>query len=59
MLEKVYFNSGTWRKVFEPTAFDAENCEFIGWHVMTFLVFYLREEREVDRHFEVWSASLG
>ena len=59
MLEKVYFNSGTWRKVFEPTAFDAENCEFIGWHVMTFLVFYLPEEREIDRHFEMWSASLG
>ncbi len=59
ILEKVYFNSGTWRKVFEQTVFDAENCEFIGWHVMTFLVFYLREEREVDRHFEVWSASLG
>jgi len=59
MVEKVYFNSGTWRKVFEPTTFDAENCEFIGWHVMTFLVFYLPEERESDRHFEMWSASLG
>jgi UDP-2,3-diacylglucosamine pyrophosphatase LpxH len=59
MVEKVYFNSGTWRKVFEPTAFDAENCEFIGWHVMTFLVFYLPEEREANRHFEMWSASLG
>ncbi len=59
MLEKIYFNSGTWRKVFELTAFDAENYEFIGWHVMTFLVFYLPEEREVDRHFEMWSASLG
>ena len=59
MLEKVYFNSGTWRKVFEQTVFDAENCEFIGWHVMTFLVFYLAGEREPDRHFEMWSASLG
>jgi UDP-2,3-diacylglucosamine pyrophosphatase LpxH len=58
-LEKVYFNSGTWRKVFELTTFDAENCEFIGWHVMTFLVFYLGEEREPDRHYEMWSASLG
>jgi UDP-2,3-diacylglucosamine pyrophosphatase LpxH len=59
LLEKVYFNSGTWRKVFEQTAFDTGKCEFIGWHVMTFLVFYLPEEREVDRHYEVWSASLG
>jgi UDP-2,3-diacylglucosamine pyrophosphatase LpxH len=59
MLKKIYFNSGTWRKVFEQTAFDVENYEFIGWHVMTFLVFYLQAEREVDRHFEMWSASLG
>lgn len=58
-LEKVYFNSGTWRKVFVQTAFDTENCEFIGWHVMTFLVFYLQEEREPGRDYEMWSASLG
>jgi UDP-2,3-diacylglucosamine pyrophosphatase LpxH len=58
-LEKVYFNSGTWRKVFVQTAFDTENCEFIGWHVMTFLVFYLEEEREPGRSYEMWSASLG
>jgi UDP-2,3-diacylglucosamine pyrophosphatase LpxH len=58
-LEKVYLNSGTWRKVFVQTAFDTENCEFIGWHVMTFLVFYLPEEREPSRHYEMWSASLG
>jgi UDP-2,3-diacylglucosamine pyrophosphatase LpxH len=59
MRQKIYFNSGTWRKVFEQTAFDEENCEFVGWHVMTFLVFYLAEEREPDRHYEMWSASLG
>lgn len=59
MLEKIYFNSGTWRKVFEQTAFDAENCEFIGWHVMTFLVFYLPEEREVDRALRDVVRSLG
>lgn len=59
ILEKMYFNTGTWRKVFEHTAFDRDNCEFIGWHVMTFVVFYLKEEKEKDRNFEVWSASLG
>jgi len=26
---------------------------------MTFLVFYLPEEKERDRNYEVWSASLG
>lgn len=57
--EALYFNTGTWRKVFEHTVFDVDLCEFIGWYVMTFLVFYLREEREPDRNYEVWSASLG
>ncbi|MFH1147031.1 MAG: hypothetical protein V1736_04920 [Pseudomonadota bacterium] len=59
VMEKAYFNTGTWRKVFEQTAFDQNNCEFMGWHVMTFVVFYLREEKEEDRNYEVWSASLG
>ena len=58
-MEKVYFNTGTWRKVFEATAFDEEKCEFIGWHVMTFVVFYLGSEKEKDRNYEVWSGSLG
>jgi len=57
--EKIYFNTGTWRKIFKHTAFDSENCEFIGWHVMTFVLFYLEEEKERDRNYEVWSASLG
>jgi len=57
--EALYFNSGTWRKVFEHTVEDEESCEFIGWHVLNFLVFYLREEKEIDREYEVWSASLG
>ena len=58
-LEKVYFNSGTWRKVYEHTAFDWLNCEFIGWHVLTFLIFYLKQEKDQDRNYEVWSGSLG
>jgi UDP-2,3-diacylglucosamine pyrophosphatase LpxH len=58
-LEKVYFNSGTWRKVFEHTAYDWRSCEFIGWHVLTFLIFYQIKEKEPERHYEVWSASLG
>jgi hypothetical protein len=59
VLEKVYFNSGTWRKVFEHTAFDPDSFEFIGWHVLTFIVFYLEKEKEKNRNYEVWSASLG
>jgi UDP-2,3-diacylglucosamine pyrophosphatase LpxH len=58
-MEQVYFNSGTWRKVFEATAFETKNCDFIGWYVLTFVVFYLEEEKEPDRNYELWSASLG
>lgn len=57
--EALYFNTGTWRKVFEHTVFDEASFEFIGWYAMTFLVFYLPEEKELDRKYEVWSASLG
>lgn len=57
--ESLYFNTGTWRRVFEHTVFDVDSFEFIGWYVMTFLVFYLPEEKERDRSYEVWSASLG
>jgi UDP-2,3-diacylglucosamine pyrophosphatase LpxH len=58
-MESLYFNTGTWRKVFEHTVFDVDSFEFIGWYVMTFLVFYLPEEKKLDRKYEVWSASLG
>ncbi|MDD2903482.1 MAG: metallophosphoesterase [Syntrophales bacterium] len=58
-LDRLYFNSGTWRRVYEHTASDWFNCEFIGWHVLTFLIFYLKNEKEPDRNYEEWSASLG
>jgi UDP-2,3-diacylglucosamine pyrophosphatase LpxH len=57
--EKIYFNTGTWRKVFEHTVYDAESLEFIGWDVLTFIIFYLEEEKEKERNYEVWTASLG
>jgi UDP-2,3-diacylglucosamine pyrophosphatase LpxH len=57
-LAKTYFNCGTWRRVQEKTAFDPENCEFLGRHVMTFIAFYLKDEREGYR-FEVWNGALG
>jgi hypothetical protein len=58
-MEKIYFNTGTWRKIFEQTCFDEDKCEFIGWHVGTFVLFYLESEREKDRCYETWSGSLG
>jgi UDP-2,3-diacylglucosamine pyrophosphatase LpxH len=57
-LQKTYFNTGTWRKIHRRAAFDKENQEFLGWKVMTFISFYLDDERE-DRNFEVWCGALG
>ena len=58
ILQKTYFNTGTWRKVYVKTAYDLESLEFFSWHVMTFIAFYLNNERE-DRRFEVWNGVLG
>jgi UDP-2,3-diacylglucosamine pyrophosphatase LpxH len=58
ILQKTYFNTGTWRKVHIRTAYDVSNQEFLSWHVMTFIAFYLHDERE-DMRFEVWDGALG
>ncbi|MDH5541615.1 MAG: metallophosphoesterase [Nitrospinota bacterium] len=57
-INQIYFNTGTWRKVLRRTSYDKNNFEFIGWKVMTFLTFYLPEERG-DYRYEVWSGVLG
>ncbi len=58
ILQKTYFNTGTWRRVHENTTFDEENQEFLSRDVMTFIAFYLKEERKNHR-FEVWNGALG
>lgn len=57
-MQKTYFNTGTWRKIHVRTAYDMESQEFLSWHVMTFIAFYLDDERG-DRRFEVWNGALG
>lgn len=56
-IEKLYLNTGTWRKTHVRTRYDLDNYEFIGWHVMTFIAFYLDSERS-NRKFEVWNGVL-
>jgi len=58
ILQKTYFNTGTWRRIHENTMFDEENQEFLSRDVMTFIAFYRKEERN-DRRFEVWNGALG
>lgn len=57
-LEKMYINTGTWRKVHTKVAIDEENIEFCAWNVMTFVAFYLQDERG-EHSFEVWNGALG
>jgi hypothetical protein len=58
ILQKTYFNTGTWRRLHEKTMFDPERHEFLSRHVMTFVAFYLKEERK-SHQFEIWNGALG
>lgn len=56
--QKIYFNTGTWRKVHVRTRFDPRQREFIGWHVLSFVCFY-RSNENSNHVFEVWHGALG
>jgi UDP-2,3-diacylglucosamine pyrophosphatase LpxH len=56
--DQIYINSGTWRAVHEMGAARMKKPEFVGYKVMTYLVFYKGDER-IDREFETWSGALG
>jgi UDP-2,3-diacylglucosamine pyrophosphatase LpxH len=55
--EQIYFNSGTWRPIYELTKVGDDE-EFIGYHEMTYLVFFKGDERS-GQAFEAWSGRLG
>ena len=57
-LRKIYFNTGTWRKVHQRTLFDRKNREFMSWHVLTFVCFY-RKDEDGDHLSKVWNGALG
>ena len=58
LLQQMYFNSGTWRRVYEVTKLDPKEEEFIGYNVMTYLGFFKNDERG-GRPFESWQGSLA
>lgn len=55
---KIYFNTGTWRKTWNRATFDSVNREFIGWHVLTYVGIY-REDENGSYEFEIWNGALG
>jgi UDP-2,3-diacylglucosamine pyrophosphatase LpxH len=56
--DKIYFNTGTWRKTWNRAKFDPANREFIGWHVLTYVAIFKPSENGAY-NFEVWNAALG
>ena len=58
VLNQLYFNAGTWRRVHHQTKFAAHEHEFIASDTMTFLAFFYGDERK-GRPYETWSGNLG
>ena len=58
VLNQMYFNSGTWRRLHRPTQLAPAEHEFIADDCMTFLAFYHGDERK-GRPYETWSGTLG
>lgn len=58
VLDQMYFNSGTWRRVHRPTHWAPAEHEFIPAESMTILAFYQGDERK-GRPYETWTGTLG
>lgn len=56
--DKIYFNTGTWRKTWNKTQFDSTSREFIGWHVLTYVAIFKPTENG-SYNFEIWNGALG
>ncbi|NQU21317.1 MAG: hypothetical protein HQ567_08550 [Candidatus Nealsonbacteria bacterium] len=58
VLDQLYFNTGTWRRVHRQTQLAPAEHEFIASDVMTCLTFFQGDERG-GRPYETWSGTLG
>jgi UDP-2,3-diacylglucosamine pyrophosphatase LpxH len=58
VLNQMYFNSGTWRRVYHPTQWGPGDREFIPTECLTYLAFFCADERG-GRSFETWSGTLA
>ncbi|MCA9267494.1 MAG: hypothetical protein KDA41_03445 [Planctomycetales bacterium] len=58
VLNQMYFNTGTWRRVYRQTQHAPGEHEFIPSEAMTYLTFFQQDERG-GCPFEVWSGMLG
>lgn len=58
VLNQLYFNAGTWRRVHRQTVLAPREHEFIASDTMTYLTFFQGDERR-GRPYETWSGTLG
>ena len=58
VMDQLYFNAGTWRRVYRPTRFAPGEHEFIASDMMTYLAFFQGDERK-GRPYEMWTGALG
>jgi UDP-2,3-diacylglucosamine pyrophosphatase LpxH len=58
LLNQIYFNSGTWRRVLRQTESAPNEHEFIPADSMTYLAFFQGDERK-GRPYETWTGTLG
>jgi hypothetical protein len=58
VLQQTYFNTGTWRRVYQQTHSIAGQHEFLASDTFSFLAFFQGDERG-GRPYETWSGSLG
>ncbi len=57
-LPQMYFNAGTWQRVYQPTRLAPGPQDFIASESFNLVVIYHGDERG-GRGFETWSGSLG
>jgi UDP-2,3-diacylglucosamine pyrophosphatase LpxH len=58
VLNQMYFNSGTWRRVLQQTRWTSSEYEFIPTECLSMLSFYHGDERG-GRPYETWSGTLA
>ncbi|MBM3145847.1 MAG: hypothetical protein FJ010_12950 [Chloroflexi bacterium] len=55
---QIYINAGTWHSYHDITLQTQGRLKFVGMNVMTYLAFFLGDERR-GRRYEAWSGSLS
>jgi hypothetical protein len=58
VLDQVYFNAGTWRRIHRAASFTPAGHEYIATDVFSYLAFFQGDERK-GRTFETWTGTLG